>query len=97
MLRVNNHLTLQGLATKLGYADAASICNFENGKRIPSIEILYNMSELFNVSISYLLEGEDTSNMIYEHRVILDCIESLPPSEKEFLLNFLKQYIAAKH
>lgn len=96
-LRVNKHWTQQKLATKLGRADAATINYFETGKRIPSIEMLYNMSELFNVSISFLLEGEDTSTIIYEHKLILDYIDALAPSEKVFLLDFLKQYVATKH
>lgn len=96
-LRVDKHLTQQGLAQKLNCADAATISYFENGKRLPSIEMLYSMSKLFNVSITFLLEGEDTSIIIPEHRIILEYIDALSPMEKNFLLNILKQYVADKH
>ncbi len=32
---------------------------YENGKRSPDIEMLCRMSEYFNVSIDYLIKGEE--------------------------------------
>jgi len=32
---------------------------YENGKREPSLSMLIKMSEYFNVSIDYLIKGED--------------------------------------
>lgn len=36
-----------------------SISYYENGKREPSLELLVQMSKYFNVSIDYLITGED--------------------------------------
>lgn len=96
-LRVAKHWTQQGLADQLGYADAATINYIENGKRIPSIELLYVIANTFDVSISFLLEGEDKSNLSYEHILILSYIDALDPLEKKFLLNLLKEYFSSKH
>ncbi len=34
---------------------------YENGKRSPGVEMLCRMSEYFNVSIDYLIKGEEFS------------------------------------
>ena len=36
-----------------------AISNYETGKRNPDIEMLIKFSEYFNVSIDYLLRGEE--------------------------------------
>lgn len=36
-----------------------SLSYYENGKRSPDIEMLCRLSEYFNVSIDYLIKGED--------------------------------------
>ncbi len=36
-----------------------SISYYENGKREPSLELLVQMSRYFNVSIDYLITGEE--------------------------------------
>lgn len=36
-----------------------SLSYYENGKRSPDIDMLCRLSEYFNVSIDYLIRGED--------------------------------------
>ena len=36
-----------------------ALSHYENGKRQPSIEMLRKLSEYFNVSIDYLINGEE--------------------------------------
>jgi len=36
-----------------------ALSHYENGKREPSLDLLKKMSEYFNVSIDYLITGED--------------------------------------
>ena len=36
-----------------------ALSHYENGKREPSIDMLNKMSEYFNVSIDYLINGEE--------------------------------------
>ena len=46
------------LAEKLGIKRSA-INRYENGHAYPSIDILLKMSELFGVSVDYLIKKED--------------------------------------
>jgi len=36
-----------------------ALSHYENGKREPSLDMLNKMSEYFNVSIDYLINGEE--------------------------------------
>ena len=36
-----------------------ALSHYENGKREPSLQLLLQMSEYFNVSINYLITGEE--------------------------------------
>jgi len=56
-LRKNNNLTQQAFADKLGVTYQA-VSKWENGKSIPDIIILKEISKQFNVSIDELLQGE---------------------------------------
>lgn len=47
-------LTQKQLAEKLG-VDPANITNWKTGKNIPSVETLYALCKLLNVSADYLL------------------------------------------
>ncbi len=55
-LRKDNNLTQDELAKKLGVTYQA-VSKWENGKSIPDIAILKDISILFNVNIDELLEG----------------------------------------
>ena len=39
-----------------------ALSHYENGKREPSLDMLNKMSEYFNVSIDYLINGEEFRN-----------------------------------
>jgi transcriptional regulator with XRE-family HTH domain len=53
-LRINKSLTQKDLAAELGL-DNKMISFYENGKSIPSIDILIKIARIFNVSVDYLL------------------------------------------
>ncbi len=59
-LRKKYNLTQAQLAKKLNVTSQA-ISKWENGRGIPDIELLKKLSEEFNVSISDLIEGENTN------------------------------------
>lgn len=72
-LRLANGLTQTELADKFGYENPISfqsISLWENGTTLPSIENLYKLSEIFNVSLSLLLEEKEFDND--EYRSIYD-------------------------
>lgn len=56
-IRKKNNLTQKDLADKLGVTYQA-VSKWENGKNIPDISLLKEISILFNVDINELLEGE---------------------------------------
>lgn len=57
-LRKNLKLTQQELADKLGISRAA-LSHYEKDRRDPDSDTLIKLSEFFDVSIDYLLKGED--------------------------------------
>lgn len=57
-LRMENNLTQKQLGEKINVTKV-SICCYENGTRMPSLETLIDLSEVFNVKIDYLL-GRDS-------------------------------------
>lgn len=63
-LRVNNKLTQEQLSTILNLSKT-SISNYENEKRMVSIDTLISISNLYNVDLNYLVGMEisvDVSN-----------------------------------
>lgn len=56
-LRKEQNLTQKELADRIGVSDKA-VSRWENGKNYPDIEIMQSLGEIFNVSVSELLQGE---------------------------------------
>ena len=56
-IRQDNKLTQKELADKLGVTFQA-VSKWENGKNVPDISILKEMSKMFNVDIDEILDGE---------------------------------------
>lgn len=57
-LRKSAKMTQEELGSKINVTKV-SICCYENGTRIPSLETLIDLSNLFNVTLDYLI-GHDT-------------------------------------
>ena len=58
MLRKEKHLNQVGLALKLNVSQKM-ISAYENGTHQPSIDTLIKMSNIFNVSVDYIIENSD--------------------------------------
>ena len=58
LIRQLKHLNQQKVAFDLNISREA-LSYYENGKREPSLALLVNMSKYFNVSINYLITGEE--------------------------------------
>ncbi len=67
-LRKENHMKQNELAETL-YVTHQAVSKWENGKSIPSIEILYDLTKLFNVSIDYLLDDSEILDSDYESQL----------------------------
>ena len=57
-IRKQRHLNQQKVAMDLNISREA-LSYYENGKREPSLTLLVEMSKYFNVSINYLITGEE--------------------------------------
>lgn len=63
MLRVKKGLSQQQLAQQLG-VKRSIISYYESGDRLPSLDVLIEMSRVFNVTTDYLLKGKDSERII---------------------------------
>ena len=79
-LRLQNGLTQAQVAQKLGVTKSV-ISAYETGLRLPSYDILINISKIFRVSTDYLLGLENTRE--------LD-LSGLTDEEIQALLNLIK-------
>ena len=57
-IRNIRNLNQQKVAMDL-HISGEGLCYYENGKREPSLALLVAMSKYFNVSINYLITGEE--------------------------------------
>lgn len=58
IIRKKKNLNQQKVAIDLNIS-RESLSYYENGKREPSLSMLVQMSDYFNVSINYLITGEE--------------------------------------
>lgn len=79
-LRKDSNMTQSELAEKLSYSDKA-VSKWERGESLPDIEILYEISKLYNVTIDELLSEEvkinHTKKLKTKMRFIISLISSL--------------------
>lgn len=64
-LRKQQNMKQNELADTL-FVTHQAVSKWENGKSIPSIEILYELTKLFQISIDYLLDDSEISEHDYE-------------------------------
>ena len=59
-LRTSTGMTQRKLAKEL-HVSLSAIGMYEQGRRIPSVEMLVQMADLFGVSLDYLITGKEFS------------------------------------
>lgn len=64
-MRKKHHMTQNDLADTL-FVTHQAISKWENGKSIPNLDILYELTKLFNITIDYLLDENDLTEAPYE-------------------------------
>ena len=57
-LRTNKNITMDKLGKDIGVT-RATISNFENGQRKPSLDVVIKLADYFQVSIDYLVGRTD--------------------------------------
>ncbi len=79
MLRQKLGLTQVGLAKKLGFHSHVAISRFEQGKSIPSGEILIKLASLADIDLHKLLTGEASLAKTKQIREYRDSVVRLLP------------------
>ena len=84
ILRKENNLTQEELAKYLNITRTA-YSYYENGTFEPSINTLIKLSKIFNCSVDYIIENENT-NAIYifdnDEKILLDNYQQLNKTNK---------------
>ena len=92
-LRISNSITQKELAKMLGVPQPI-MSYYETGARIPNLEILIMLSEIFNCSIDYLVKGiKDSSEGYYikQKTTAYKIIDSLSLKNKEIVIDLAKK------
>lgn len=82
--RKKSHMTQERLAELLNVSPA-HIHHLEKGNRYPSIQLLTQISDLFEISIDYLLAGRNGPQVNLNIT-----ISGLSPEQRDFLADILK-------
>lgn len=94
-LREDLNLSQEELANKLNLSKGI-ISLYEQEKRKPSVEILVQMSEIFNVSIDYILGRTNIPNITSEPLEIAAStknnvdLSEVSDRDKEIIMNIIK-------
>lgn len=87
-LRKDKKLAQNELA-KILYVNRSLICNYEKGKRLPSVDMLVKLSNFFEVSIDFLLGAKD--KFCLNNTSYLD-ISGLNKSQIKILKDLIKEF-----
>lgn len=94
-----NKLTQKQLSSQLGLTPKM-VSFYECNERIPPIDIIIKLSEIFSVSTDYLLglSSEQSipnvkNNLSSEEKTILDLYRSLDKDYKDIILGELKKWV----
>lgn len=90
-IRQENNMTQDELAKKID-TSRSNIANYENGKNMPSIDILEKIASLFNCTTDYLLGKTDIRNIEEDFRFAYHKeTEGLSDEEIKEALEFYKK------
>lgn len=70
-IRLDNNLTQEEMANKL-YVSRSSIAKWEQDRGLPSVDLLYKISETFDIKIDDLLNEEDIKFITIENKKKID-------------------------
>lgn len=71
-LRVKSGFSQQALSSELGISKAA-MCYYENGQRVPDIDVLVRIADYFNVSADYLIGRSDVASIDPSQKMQVAC------------------------
>lgn len=92
-LRQEKNISQKTLANKIECSQSI-ICDYENGKSEPSLIMLKKLSNVFNVSIDYLIGNASEDNVIINNTLtanenyIIKLFREMPTEHKTELINY---------
>ncbi|MCD8106209.1 MAG: helix-turn-helix domain-containing protein [Lachnospiraceae bacterium] len=78
-LRRQSHFTQQEVSEQL-HIQRSAYCNYENGIRIPPLNVIVRLAELYHVSVDYIIYSKEETDVPANYRHLLN-------SERIFLEN----------
>ena len=81
MLRINAGMSQSQLAENLNVGPSA-VGMYEQGRRMPAVDMLIEIANLFDVSLDYLITGREISNLSTDGMEIV--AQSACPSHKPY-------------
>ena len=86
-----NNMTAKNLCLQLGIRNTNTVSEWRKGKTKPSAETLVNIARIFQVSLDWLLTGQEKDTNIENTNKYLDLdIEGLSEESKEELGKFIR-------
>ncbi|MCU0430891.1 MAG: helix-turn-helix domain-containing protein [Cytophagaceae bacterium] len=81
--------------------DRSNVANYENGKRVPTIDTVIKIANFYGVSVNYLLLGEESQEATPYMQQINSLLHSLLEKDKKIqelanTLSLLKQGVYAQ-
>jgi len=92
-IRKSKHFTQQDVAEKLN-CDVTTYARYENGDRNPPLEILIKLSEVFDVSLDYLVgrQNFNESRLTPKERALLSASQNADERATEDAILILQKH-----
>ncbi len=90
--KTNNNMSQAKLAEQIGYRSTA-ISNYENGRNLPSIDDLCKISDVFNVTLDYLIGRTDIREVpVFSetHKKLFDIFNDLNETNQHTIITQAK-------
>lgn len=87
-LRIENNMSQSELARRL-YINRSMICAYEKENRMPSLDVLMQLSAIFNVSVDFLLGTEKDAVLDKERNID---ITGLSQSQIDIIKNLINEF-----
>ena len=100
-LRENAQIAQKELAKVLNVANS-TLCQYENGERVPSDEVKIKIADYFGVSIDYLLEHQPKTGTLKKQDItrealnIAEAFDKASEKDKNTVRQVLGEYMLSK-
>lgn len=89
-----NHVTPYKVSKETKIA-TSTLSDWKSGKSTPKQDKLKKIADYFNVSVDYLMTGEEnsiTDDMVSEHIELISLYENLTQEQKDHVLNMMRLF-----